>query len=48
MAGLLQIWHGLDTGDDYRWFYIAKHRQGKESKMKLRWVGYTTSFENEI
>lgn len=35
------------TGVDNKWFYIAKNRHGKCSKVRIRWVGYTTSFENE-
>ncbi len=36
-----------ETGEDWRWFYLAKCRQGKICKTKLRWVGYTTHFEDD-
>jgi len=41
------LYQDENTGEDYRWFYVAKQRQGVLAKNKLRWVGYTTSFENE-
>lgn len=41
------IFGDSETGEAWRWFYLAKCRQGKICKTKLHWIGYTTHFEDD-